>query len=84
MNPNLIFEQSTVALQRMEFIEIFFGVLAIGLVAVWFYLLFGRVLIPVARSLCNFLDAKAWNIDHQNKSRPGQEPESDSRDMPNT
>jgi hypothetical protein len=41
----------------------FYGVLV--------YLTFGRVLIPLARSLCNFLDAQAWHVDHQYKTRPG-------------
>jgi hypothetical protein len=58
-------------------------VLQVGMVAGLLYLMFGKVLIPVARSLCNFLDAKAWSMDHQYKPRPGHEPESDLRYRPN-
>ena len=54
----------------MEIIVIFFFVLAIGLQAGLLYLMFGKVLIPITRALCNFLNAKAWNIDHQYTARP--------------
>ena len=78
MNP----DQFTIAAERMEIIIIFFCVLGIGIQAGLLYLMFGKVLIPISRSLCNFLDAKSWNIDHQYKPRPAHEPEPDSRYTP--
>ena len=63
---------------------IVFFVLALSIQAGLLYLMFGKVLIPISCSLCNFLDAKSWNIDHQYKSRPGHELESDSRYKPSS
>lgn len=82
MNPDLIFQQLTVALQRTEILMIAFWVLFLALQSLILYLTFGKVLIPLTRSVCNYLDAQAWNIDHRYTARPGHEPKSDDHYMP--
>jgi hypothetical protein len=77
MNPDQAFQQWTIAMQRIETIIIVSWVVAALLFLLFngvvLYLTFGRVLIPLSRSLCNYLDAQAWHVDHQYKSRPGVE-----------
>jgi hypothetical protein len=86
MNPELYFQQWTVAMERAEttFIVTMIVIALVALAVNGFilYLTFGKVLIPLTRSVCNYLDAKSWAADHQYKPRPGHEPQSDSHYMP--
>ena len=75
MNPEVLFQQYTVFLQRLELEVIIVSLLLIGINAGLIYLMFGKVLIPITRALCNFLDAKAWDTDHQRKQRPADPPD---------
>jgi hypothetical protein len=80
------FQQMTIAFERFETITIVVVVavslLGLAFQAVVLYLMFGKVLIPISRSLCNYLDAQSWHVDHQYRPRPGREDKSDSRYQP--
>jgi hypothetical protein len=86
MMPDAL-QQFSIAVERFQTILILWTALWLLLVPAFtgaaLYLTFGRVLIPLTRSLCNFLDAHAWHVDHQYRTRPGHgEQDPDSRYMP--
>lgn len=84
MNPEF-FQEAVAELHRSQTTAwIIVGVgflLALALNGFLFYLTFYRVLIPLTRSLCGFLDAHAQPSDQHNP-KPITAPPSDSRYMP--
>ena len=75
MNPEVLFQQYTVFLQRLGLELIIVSLLVIAINAGLIYLMFGKVLIPITRALCNFLNAKAWHIDHQRQDHYAAPPD---------
>jgi hypothetical protein len=75
MNVEGMVQQYIVFLQRLELEVIIMSLFMIGIQAGLIYLMFGKVLIPITRALCNFLNAKAGYIDPQRKDRYAAPPD---------